>query len=182
MADAVFVGGSLVAEGGHNPIEPAVAGAPVLFGPHMEDFAEIAEELIHRWGAAGLNRATPCSMLSATCCSMRRCVNRWRTLPGVRPGPSGRCPQTPGSHRHPPFREALGRITHGLAGSPLHRKLLDQRHHLLYLRSQCSLLLRPTPLRTTVILFVCPPAPGPIVLVLCLGRQLRPLATSPFSA
>ena len=51
MADAVFVGGSLVAEGGHNPIEPAIAGAPVLFGPHMEDFAEIAEELIHGGGA-----------------------------------------------------------------------------------------------------------------------------------
>jgi 3-deoxy-D-manno-octulosonic-acid transferase len=51
MADAVFIGGSLVAEGGHNPIEPAIAGAPVLFGPHMEDFAEIAEELIHGGGA-----------------------------------------------------------------------------------------------------------------------------------
>ena len=51
MADAVFVGGSLVTEGGHNPIEPAIAGAPVLFGPHMEDFAEIAEELIHGGGA-----------------------------------------------------------------------------------------------------------------------------------
>jgi 3-deoxy-D-manno-octulosonic-acid transferase len=51
MADAVFVGGSLVAEGGHNPIEPAIAGTPVLFGPHMEDFAEIAEELIRCGGA-----------------------------------------------------------------------------------------------------------------------------------
>ncbi len=51
MADVVFIGGSLVAEGGHNPIEPAAACAPVLFGPHMEDFAEIAEELIRSGGA-----------------------------------------------------------------------------------------------------------------------------------
>lgn len=51
MADVVFIGGSLVAEGGHNPIEPAAARTPVLFGPHMEDFAEIAEELIRCGGA-----------------------------------------------------------------------------------------------------------------------------------
>lgn len=51
MADAVFVGGSLVAEGGHNPIEPAAVSVPVIFGPHMEDFAEIAEELIRFGGA-----------------------------------------------------------------------------------------------------------------------------------
>lgn len=51
MADAVFIGGSLVPEGGHNPIEPAVAGIPVLFGPHMEDFAEIAAQLIDCGGA-----------------------------------------------------------------------------------------------------------------------------------
>jgi len=52
MADAVFVGGSLVPEGGHNPIDPAATAVPVVFGPHMEDFAEIAEELI-RCGGAG---------------------------------------------------------------------------------------------------------------------------------
>ena len=45
MAEVVFVGGSLVAAGGHNPLEPAAAGVPVLFGPHMEDFAEIAAAL-----------------------------------------------------------------------------------------------------------------------------------------
>lgn len=51
MADVVFVGGSLVACGGHNPLEPATAGVPVLFGPHMEDFSEITEELIAAGGA-----------------------------------------------------------------------------------------------------------------------------------
>jgi 3-deoxy-D-manno-octulosonic-acid transferase len=46
LADIAFIGGSLVAEGGHNPLEAAWAGKPVLFGPHMEDFAEIAAGLI----------------------------------------------------------------------------------------------------------------------------------------
>jgi len=41
-SDLVFVGGSLVATGGHNPLEPAACGVPVLFGPHMENFREIA--------------------------------------------------------------------------------------------------------------------------------------------
>jgi len=58
MADVVFIGGSLVAEGGHNPIEPAAARAPVLFGPHMEDFTEIAEELIRCGGACRVASST----------------------------------------------------------------------------------------------------------------------------
>ena len=48
-ATVVFVGGSLVPVGGHNVIEPAAWGRPVVFGPHMENFAEIAELFIaHR--------------------------------------------------------------------------------------------------------------------------------------
>ncbi|MCI5167164.1 MAG: 3-deoxy-D-manno-octulosonic acid transferase [Candidatus Electrothrix sp. GM3_4] len=46
QADLAFVGGSLVSQGGHNPIEPAIHGVPILFGPHMEDFSEIARELL----------------------------------------------------------------------------------------------------------------------------------------
>lgn len=41
-ADVVFVGGSLATWGGHNIIEPAAKGKPVLFGPHMQNFADIA--------------------------------------------------------------------------------------------------------------------------------------------
>lgn len=51
LADLAFVGGSLVGKGGHNPIEPAAMALPVLFGPHMEDFSEIADSLIKAKGA-----------------------------------------------------------------------------------------------------------------------------------
>lgn len=51
LADIAFVGGSLTAAGGHNPIEPAIYGIPVLFGRHMEDFFEISAELMHAGGA-----------------------------------------------------------------------------------------------------------------------------------
>jgi 3-deoxy-D-manno-octulosonic-acid transferase len=47
-----FVGGSMVKEGGHNPIEPANMSVPVLFGPHMDDFREIADDLLTAGGAA----------------------------------------------------------------------------------------------------------------------------------
>ena len=43
IATVVFLGGSLVPAGGHNVLEPAAWGKPVVFGPHMENFAEIAE-------------------------------------------------------------------------------------------------------------------------------------------
>jgi 3-deoxy-D-manno-octulosonic-acid transferase len=42
----VFVGGSLVEAGGHNVLEPAAAGKPVVVGPHMENFREIAEAFV----------------------------------------------------------------------------------------------------------------------------------------
>lgn len=44
-ADAAFVGGSLVPVGGHNVLEPAAVGVPVLFGPQMFNFQEIAEQM-----------------------------------------------------------------------------------------------------------------------------------------
>jgi 3-deoxy-D-manno-octulosonic-acid transferase len=43
LATVAFVGGSLVATGGHNILEPAVFGKPIVFGPNMENFAEIAD-------------------------------------------------------------------------------------------------------------------------------------------
>jgi len=42
-ADLAFVGGSLVPIGGHNLLEPAVAGTPVLTGPALSNFEDVAE-------------------------------------------------------------------------------------------------------------------------------------------
>ncbi|MEY2572312.1 MAG: 3-deoxy-D-manno-octulosonic-acid transferase [Verrucomicrobiota bacterium] len=46
VATIVFVGKSLTARGGQNPVEPILAGKPVLFGPHMENFSALAQALI----------------------------------------------------------------------------------------------------------------------------------------
>ena len=46
LAAAVFVGGSLVPTGGHNVMEPAAWGKPVLFGPHMFNFADAADRML----------------------------------------------------------------------------------------------------------------------------------------
>jgi 3-deoxy-D-manno-octulosonic-acid transferase len=48
IADAVFVGGSLVPAGGHNILEPAGFGKPPVFGNSMENFAEVARAVIAR--------------------------------------------------------------------------------------------------------------------------------------
>lgn len=49
VATVVFIGKSLTAIGGQNPVEPVIAGKPVLFGPHMENF----EPIVSQWLAAG---------------------------------------------------------------------------------------------------------------------------------
>ena len=52
LADVVFMGGTLAARGGHNILEPALFARPVIVGPHMENFREIAREFL----AAGAAR------------------------------------------------------------------------------------------------------------------------------
>jgi len=51
IADVVFIGGSLVPAGGHNVIEPASLGKPVVFGPYMYNFTESAKLLLECKGA-----------------------------------------------------------------------------------------------------------------------------------
>lgn len=46
LGTVVFVGGSLVPTGGHNILEPAVFGKPIVFGPHMQNFAEIEQAFL----------------------------------------------------------------------------------------------------------------------------------------
>ena len=46
LATVVFVGGSLADYGGHNILEPAVFGKPIVVGPHMHNFREITETFL----------------------------------------------------------------------------------------------------------------------------------------
>ncbi|MBF0291601.1 MAG: 3-deoxy-D-manno-octulosonic acid transferase [Nitrospinae bacterium] len=51
IADVAFVGGSLIAHGGQNPLEPAAHGTPVVFGPDMRNFRDASKALM-KAGAA----------------------------------------------------------------------------------------------------------------------------------
>jgi len=45
LASVAFIGGSLVPAGGHNPLEPAQFGVPIVIGPHYANFRSIVEDL-----------------------------------------------------------------------------------------------------------------------------------------
>jgi 3-deoxy-D-manno-octulosonic-acid transferase len=45
LSSIAVVGGGMFAPGGHNPLEPAQFGVPVVIGPHYENFRDIAEKL-----------------------------------------------------------------------------------------------------------------------------------------
>jgi len=62
LADVAFVGGSLVPNGGHNLLEPAALAKPVLSGPHLFNFLEIAAMLRN---AQALIEITDAASLSA---------------------------------------------------------------------------------------------------------------------
>jgi 3-deoxy-D-manno-octulosonic-acid transferase len=55
IATVVFIGKSLTAQGGQNPVEPILVGKPVVFGPHMENFATLAKTLVSNNAAMQVN-------------------------------------------------------------------------------------------------------------------------------
>ena len=61
IADAVFVGGSLVPRGGHNVLEPAQRRKPVLVGPHTDNFCEAVALLIDAGAAVVVTDAASLS-------------------------------------------------------------------------------------------------------------------------
>lgn len=67
LADFAFVGGSLVNERGHNPLEPAYWGKPVLFGPYMDDFAEASAGLVKAGGAEQVTAVALTEALRVLC-------------------------------------------------------------------------------------------------------------------
>jgi 3-deoxy-D-manno-octulosonic-acid transferase len=56
-ADAAFVGGTLAPIGGHNLLEPAARGKPVVFGPHTHKCEEIAQALLDAGGGVRVDSA-----------------------------------------------------------------------------------------------------------------------------
>ena len=56
-ATVIFVGKSLAAEGGQNPIEPGALGKAMVFGPNMQNFAEVAGSLVQQNGAVQVRDA-----------------------------------------------------------------------------------------------------------------------------
>jgi 3-deoxy-D-manno-octulosonic-acid transferase len=55
IGTVAFIGGSLVPRGGHNLLEPVLCGRPVLFGPHMDNFAEASALFVERGAALQVN-------------------------------------------------------------------------------------------------------------------------------
>jgi 3-deoxy-D-manno-octulosonic-acid transferase len=56
-ATVIFVGKSLTAEGGQNPIEPGALGKPMIFGPNMQNFEAIAKAFVENRGAIQVRNA-----------------------------------------------------------------------------------------------------------------------------
>jgi 3-deoxy-D-manno-octulosonic-acid transferase len=68
-ADVAFVGGTLVPRGGHNLLEPVLAGRPVIFGPHTENAPHVAE-LLQR-SSAGLAVADADALAAAVVAALK---------------------------------------------------------------------------------------------------------------
>jgi 3-deoxy-D-manno-octulosonic-acid transferase len=69
VADVCFVGGSMVPVGGHNILEAAIMEVPILFGPYMVNFKEIAKNVINIEGA--IQCETPTQILDEMRCLYR---------------------------------------------------------------------------------------------------------------
>jgi len=66
VADAAFVGGSLVPRGGHNPIEPALWGIPFVTGPHTFNFADVMNDFREAGAVAETGNAAELAALMAS--------------------------------------------------------------------------------------------------------------------
>ena len=57
IADVVFMGGSLVPTGGHNLLEPAFWAKPIIYGPHMHNFRDVADLFLRENSAIQISSA-----------------------------------------------------------------------------------------------------------------------------
>ena len=76
-SDVAFVGGTLVETGGHNMLEPAALALPVLFGPHVYNFAEISRRLVEAGGAEFVD--DPASLARAVAGYLKDANRRYTT-------------------------------------------------------------------------------------------------------
>lgn len=74
--DIALVGGSLVPVGGHNPLEPAALGLPVIFGPHMSNARESAQGLLAAQGALQVSDAGELKVILEKLSSDRESIGR----------------------------------------------------------------------------------------------------------
>jgi 3-deoxy-D-manno-octulosonic-acid transferase len=58
QATLIFIGKSITAQGGQNPIEPGALGKPMVFGPNMQNFAEVAASFLAKDGAVQVKNVT----------------------------------------------------------------------------------------------------------------------------
>ncbi|MGO9317867.1 MAG: 3-deoxy-D-manno-octulosonic acid transferase [Terracidiphilus sp.] len=94
LATVAFVGGSLVPAGGHNPLEPAQFGIPIVMGPHFANFRAITENLL----AHQVLRISTTDALAATLIGLlqdpeaaKAMGNRARQIFEQQAGATGRC-------------------------------------------------------------------------------------------
>lgn len=77
LADLVFMGGSLVPTGGHNLLEPAFWSQAVVFGPHMENFRDVAALFLNHGAAMQVRNSLE---LGAVTCELLRDEPRRRQM------------------------------------------------------------------------------------------------------
>lgn len=76
LGTLAFVGGSLIPSGGHNPLEPAQFGVPVLVGPSFQNFREIVDAM----QASNAIRIVPAENLAATIVDLLRHTSETQKL------------------------------------------------------------------------------------------------------
>lgn len=72
-ADVAFVGGSLIKHGGHNPLEPALVGCPIVVGPSMYNFSQITTQLINCNGLQQVQHSE----------QLQQVISQWFAAPDV---------------------------------------------------------------------------------------------------
>ncbi|MGH9589696.1 MAG: 3-deoxy-D-manno-octulosonic acid transferase [Terracidiphilus sp.] len=94
LAAVAFVGGSLVPAGGHNPLEPAQFGVPIVMGPHYTNFRTMVDELAAHNAvriAAKVDLATALLQLLNDRASAHAMGERAREVFAKQAGATGRC-------------------------------------------------------------------------------------------